>query len=101
MREAKIHFFSGLVIKALLQKMPHDLGCCLQGNPKTEVPGSVAGSKETEKTGDQDNVLCSSQTLTRDGAGEQSQSEKGSQGQLLPSRDQRSREALDCGASNG
>lgn len=30
--------------------MPHELGCCLQGNPKTEVTGSVADSKETNKT---------------------------------------------------
>lgn len=49
MWEAKAHFFLGVVITALLQKMPHGLGCCLQGNPKTEVTGSVAGSKETDR----------------------------------------------------
>lgn len=67
MREAKAHFFSGVVITALLQKMPHDLGGCLQGNPKTEVTGSVAGSKETDKTRETKTTHAAQQpSLTRD-----------------------------------
>lgn len=67
MWEAKTRFFLGLVIKALLQKMPPDLGCCLQGNPKTEVTGSVAGSKETDKTRETKTTYTMQQPLTQQG----------------------------------
>lgn len=38
------------LMKALLYKLARELGCCLQGKPKTEATGLAAGSKETAET---------------------------------------------------